>query len=118
MTDPDIADSTYIEPISIEYITEIIKKEKPDAILPTVGGQTALNRRLNFMKKVFLKNTELSYLELKSVQFKKRKIEKNLKKQWMKSQLILLLVILFTHGTKLKLIDTINFPVIIRPSLL
>ena len=38
MTDPDIADSTYIEPISIEYITEIIKIEKPDAILPTVGG--------------------------------------------------------------------------------
>ena len=38
MTDPDIADSTYIEPISIEYITEIIKKEKPDAILPTVGA--------------------------------------------------------------------------------
>ena len=46
MTDPDIADSTYIEPISSEYITEIIKKEKPDAILPTVGGQTALNLSL------------------------------------------------------------------------
>ena len=43
MTDPQFSDKTYIEPISIEYVEEIIKKEKPDAILPTVGGQTALN---------------------------------------------------------------------------
>ena len=51
MTDPDIADSTYIEPISLEYITEIIKKEKPDAILPTMGGQTALNLAMEAEKK-------------------------------------------------------------------
>ena len=43
MTDPDLSDATYIEPITVEYVTEIIKKEKPDAILPTVGGQTGLN---------------------------------------------------------------------------
>ena len=43
MTDPDLADATYIEPITPEYVEAIIKKEKPDAILPTVGGQTALN---------------------------------------------------------------------------
>jgi len=43
MTDPDVADRTYIEPITPEVVEEIIKKEKPDAILPTVGGQTALN---------------------------------------------------------------------------
>ena len=43
MTDPEIADKTYIEPITVEYVLEIIKKENPDAILPTVGGQTALN---------------------------------------------------------------------------
>ena len=43
MTDPDLADASYIEPITIEYVEAIIKKEKPDAILPTVGGQTALN---------------------------------------------------------------------------
>ena len=55
MTDPDIADSTYIEPISVEYITEIIKKEKPDAILPTVGGQTALNQAIELYEKGILK---------------------------------------------------------------
>ena len=43
MTDPDFADATYIEPISPEVIETIIAKEKPDAILPTLGGQTALN---------------------------------------------------------------------------
>ena len=46
MTDPDIADATYVEPITPEYIEAIIAKERPDAILPTVGGQTALNAAL------------------------------------------------------------------------
>jgi len=43
MTDPEIAERTYIEPLSKEYIEQIIAKEKPDALLPTVGGQTGLN---------------------------------------------------------------------------
>src|SRR6476659_4047249 len=43
MTDPDFADATYIEPITPEVIETILAKEKPDAILPTLGGQTALN---------------------------------------------------------------------------
>ncbi len=43
MTDPEIADATYIEPLTVETVTAIIEKERPDAFLPTVGGQTALN---------------------------------------------------------------------------
>ncbi|HWH26132.1 MAG TPA: carbamoyl-phosphate synthase large subunit [Pseudolysinimonas sp.] len=43
MTDPDFADATYIEPITMEALTKIIEKEMPDAVLPTLGGQTALN---------------------------------------------------------------------------
>jgi carbamoyl-phosphate synthase large subunit len=43
MTDPEMADRTYIEPLTLEAVTKVIEKEKPDAILPTVGGQTALN---------------------------------------------------------------------------
>ncbi len=46
MTDPELADSTYIEPITAEVIEKIIKKERPDAILPTMGGQTGLNTAL------------------------------------------------------------------------
>src|SRR5580765_2186150 len=43
MTDPGMADQTYIEPLTREFVEAIIKKERPDALLPTVGGQTALN---------------------------------------------------------------------------
>jgi carbamoyl-phosphate synthase large subunit len=43
MTDPSVGDRTYIEPITPEFVEEVIKREKPDALLPTVGGQTALN---------------------------------------------------------------------------
>jgi carbamoyl-phosphate synthase large subunit len=43
MTDPDLADRTYIEPLTAEWVTRVIEREKPDAILPTMGGQTALN---------------------------------------------------------------------------
>ncbi len=46
MTDPEQADATYIEPITPEVVEKIIAKEKPDAILPTMGGQTALNTAL------------------------------------------------------------------------
>ena len=43
MTDPEVADATYIEPLTVEFCEQVIAKEKPDAVLPTVGGQTALN---------------------------------------------------------------------------
>src|SRR5690242_20251073 len=43
MTDPEIADRTYVEPLTVESVTAIIEKERPDALLPTVGGQTGLN---------------------------------------------------------------------------
>src|SRR6187200_3301953 len=43
MTDPELADATYIEPLTVELVTSVIEKERPDAVLPTVGGQTALN---------------------------------------------------------------------------
>src|ERR1700741_2464203 len=46
MTDPDVADATYVEPITPEIVARIIEKERPDALLPTMGGQTALNTAL------------------------------------------------------------------------
>jgi carbamoyl-phosphate synthase large subunit len=50
MTDPELADATYIEPITPEYVAAIIAKERPDAVLPTMGGQTALNTALALFK--------------------------------------------------------------------
>src|SRR6201987_1257489 len=43
MTDPELADRTYVEPLSVEYAAEVIRRERPDALLSTVGGQTGLN---------------------------------------------------------------------------
>src|SRR3954469_12147110 len=50
MTDPDLADATYIEPITPEIVAKIIEKERPDALLPTMGGQTALNTALSLRR--------------------------------------------------------------------
>src|SRR5499425_793024 len=50
MTDPELADATYIEPITPEIVAKIIEKERPDALLPTMGGQTALNCALSLKK--------------------------------------------------------------------
>jgi carbamoyl-phosphate synthase large subunit len=50
MTDPDLADATYIEPITPDFVAKIIEKERPDALLPTMGGQTALNTALSLAK--------------------------------------------------------------------
>src|SRR6478609_8054428 len=50
MTDPELADATYIEPITPEFVTKIIEKERPDALLPTMGGQTALNTALSLQR--------------------------------------------------------------------
>src|ERR1700694_4788827 len=51
MTDPEFADRTYIEPVTPEYVELIIAKEKPDALLPTMGGQTALNVAMKLAEK-------------------------------------------------------------------
>jgi len=51
MTDPDLAEQTYIEPLTVEYVREIIARERPDALLSTVGGQTALNLAVELAEK-------------------------------------------------------------------
>src|SRR5262249_9649778 len=50
MTDPGLADATYLEPITTEMVARIIEREKPDALLPTMGGQTALNTALSLAR--------------------------------------------------------------------
>ena len=50
MTDPDFADATYIEPLDVDILTKIIEKERPDALLPTMGGQTALNLAMELVE--------------------------------------------------------------------
>lgn len=65
MTDPDLADATYVEPITPEIVAKIIEKERPDALLPTMGGQTALNCALSLNKKTIVQpdGSKISVLE-------------------------------------------------------
>ncbi len=62
MTDPNVADKTYIEPITLEILEKILIKEKPDAILPTMGGQTALNLAMEAEKKGVLRKYKIELI--------------------------------------------------------
>ncbi len=62
MTDPEIANKTYIEPLTTEIVSQIILKEKPDALLPTMGGQTALNLAVKLSESNFLKNNNVELI--------------------------------------------------------
>ena len=62
MTDPGVADKTYIEPITVEVLEEVIKKEKPDVMLPTMGGQTALNLAIKAEKIGLLKKYKIELI--------------------------------------------------------
>ncbi|HHU57834.1 MAG TPA: carbamoyl-phosphate synthase large subunit [Bacteroidales bacterium] len=70
MTDPEMADFTYIEPLNEYALTEIIKKERPDALLPNLGGQTALNLSLDLANKGILEkyNVEVIGVNLKAIE--------------------------------------------------
>jgi len=117
MTDPDIADATYIEPLTIEYLEAIIKREKPDAILPTVGGQTGLNLAMDLHKKGILdKNgVELIGAQVGAIE---RAEDREKFKQSMDSVGIDTAQGGFVHSWEEAeaMIDIINFPMIIRPS--
>ena len=71
MTDPDFADATYIEPITPEVIETIIAKEKPDAILPTLGGQTALNAAMALHERGILEKYDVELIGAKVDAIKK-----------------------------------------------
>ena len=117
MTDPEIADQTYIEPLTVDYLKEIIKKEKPDALLPTVGGQTALNLAIELNNKGILKkfNVELIGAQINAIE----KAEDRQKfKEAMDQVSIETAQGDFIHNwdEAKKLLNETSFPVIIRPS--
>ena len=70
MTDPELSDRTYVEPLTVKTVEKIIQKEKPDALLPTMGGQTALNITVELAKSGFLKKqkVELIGAQLEAIQ--------------------------------------------------
>ena len=65
MTDPDLVDATYIEPVEWETVASIIERERPDALLPTMGGQTALNCALDLAREGVLEQFEVELIGAK-----------------------------------------------------
>ena len=64
MTDAELADKVYIEPLTTDFIKKIIFQEKPDAVLPTLGGQTGLNLALSLAREGFLDNRDNKIFKL------------------------------------------------------
>ena len=117
MTDPDVADSTYIEPITTEIIEKIIKKEKPNAILPTMGGQTALNAALKIEKKGMLKKYNIELIGASINTIKKAENRELFKKAMLKLGLRTPKSFIAKNiNTAKKILKKLSLPVIVRPS--
>ena len=117
MTDPIMADATYIEPIEKNTIHEIIKIEKPDVILPTMGGQTALNVTLDLFNDGILKkeNVEIIGAKLESI---KKAEDRNLFKKSMDFIGLSSAKAMVVNNIEdaLKSLKKVGLPSIIRPS--
>jgi len=117
MTDPEFADATYIEPIHVEVLEAIIKNEKPDAILPTVGGQTALNAALELHKKGILEKYNVELIGANAESIKKAEDRELFKQAMAKIGLDMpKSAYIRNFEEAMQAIDSIGFPVIIRPS--
>ena len=117
MTDPDVADATYIEPITAEIIEKIIKKEKPSAILPTMGGQTALNSALEIEKKGILKKYNIELIGASLNAIKKAENRELFKKTMSKLGIRTPKSFIAKNiNNAKKILKKLTLPVIIRPS--
>ena len=117
MTDPNVADKTYIEPISLEVLEKILIKERPDAILPTMGGQTALNLAMEAEKRGVLKKYKIELIGANSKAIANAEDRKKFRKNMIEIGLDLpksLIVNNFNQATKA--LKQIGLPAIIRPA--
>jgi len=117
MTDPEIADRTYIEPLTPEYLEAIINQERPDALLPTVGGQTALNLAVALSENGVL---DKYGVELIGAQIKAIKIAED--RQLFKDAMREINLetpesgVAYNFNEALEIVERIGYPAIIRPS--
>ena len=84
MTDPNLADKTYIEPLNSYFLEQIIKKEKPDALLSTMGGQTALNLSIDLQKKKILSKYKVELIGATKSVIEKAENRELFKNLWIK----------------------------------
>ncbi len=117
MTDPDTADATYIEPITWEVIAKIIEKERPDALLPTMGGQTALNCALDLDREGVLAKYGVELIGAKKEAIDKAEDRNKFRKAMIKIGLDMPKSdVAHNLEEALAVQATVGFPVIVRPS--
>jgi carbamoyl-phosphate synthase large subunit len=117
MTDPDLADATYMEPITPEVVAKIIEKERPDALLPTMGGQTALNCALSLRKMGVLDKFNVEMIGATAEAIDKAE-DRELFRDAMKKIGLSTPRSMLAHNTieALQALEVIGLPCIIRPS--
>ncbi|WP_267256856.1 carbamoyl-phosphate synthase large subunit [Coxiella endosymbiont of Ornithodoros maritimus] len=117
MTDPDLADATYIEPVHWEVIAKIIEKEKPDALLPTMGGQTGLNCALDLVREGILEKYGVELIGASREAIDKAEDRSLFQKVMLKIGLQTPVSGL-AHSMEdaWKILEQVGFPAIIRPS--
>ncbi|MGA0334273.1 MAG: carbamoyl phosphate synthase large subunit, partial [Kiritimatiellia bacterium] len=117
MTDPEVADRTYIEPITPEAVEKIIAKERPDALLPTLGGQTALNTALEVANLGILEKYGVEMIGANAQVIHKAE-DRDAFKEAMKEAEVETLISVQVHTVEdaLATADKIGYPVIVRPS--
>ncbi len=117
MTDPDFADATYIEPLDIEVLTRIIERERPDALLPTLGGQTALNLAMELVEAGVLETYGVELIGADATAIATAE-DRELFKQAMAEIGLATPVSLTAHtlAESLEAIRTIGLPAVIRPA--
>ncbi len=117
MTDPGLADRTYIEPVTPEVLRRIIEKERPDAVLPTLGGQTALNTAVAVAKDGTLEKFGVELIGAKLPAIEKAE-DRTLFKEAMENIGVAVprSGLAHNHQEAMEVIDYVGFPAIIRPS--
>lgn len=117
MTDPEFADRTYIEPITVEVLDKILEKEKPDAILPTLGGQTALNVAVKAHDEGILKKHNVKLIGANEEAIRKAEDRELFKKAMEKIGLeVPRSDKAYNLEQAKKIAEHLGFPVVIRPS--
>ena len=117
MTDKDIADEVYIEPLTTDVIKKIITKEKPDSVLPTLGGQAALNLAMELEESGYLKEKNVRLIGTTSLTIKKAEDRLEFKNTMEKiNEPCAPSEVVTTVEDAIRFTNTIGYPVVIRPA--
>ena len=117
MTDPAIADKVYMEPLTLEYIAKIIRKERPDALLPGIGGQTGLNLAMQLERKGVLKECGVELLGTSSESIERAE-DRKLFKELCESigEPVIPSQITYSLEEAKKAAEAVGYPVVLRPA--